>query len=123
MMSKNVVDIVVVRQNIESGRLATKINMFGSVLLEDTMTCEAVKIMQLPDNFSFHKKGKWVPVDIYTCSDIDRCTETTHGYECSECGCSSLEKTSWCPDCGADMRDSNKADTISKRFKELVDSL
>ena len=102
------IDIMNIKKEIERGRLAAKINMFGSILLEDTMTCEAVKLMQMPEGWSFHTKGEWQPTTVYTSNNLDNCTQGVDGWECSECGYSTLERTSWCADCGADMRESIK---------------
>jgi hypothetical protein len=117
------IDIMDIKQKLESGKFAVKINMFGSVLLEDTQTCEAIQLMQLPEGYSFHHKGKWRSTSIYMNSAVEHCTECNDGWECSECGYTTAERSDWCPDCGADMRDSNRASIISKNFKELVAKL
>lgn len=116
------VDIMDIKQKLESGRFAAKINMFNSVVLEDTQTCEAIRIMQLPEGYCFRPKARWEPVFVYTSRSIDHPMEGYNGWVCSECGWTTDERHDYCV-CGADMRESNKAKEVSKRFKELVDSL
>jgi hypothetical protein len=116
------IDIVDIKQKIASGRFAVKMNMLGGILLEDTQTCEAVKIMQLPDTYSFHKQGKWNPVWEYTSTSIDHPMEGREAWSCSECGWTTDEKHDYCV-CGADMRESNRANKVSEQFKKLVDKL
>lgn len=101
------VDIVLVKQQVDNGKLATKIDMFDNILLEDLMAGEAVKIGKLPEGYSFHPKGTWEPTGIYTSSDINHCTEWLEGWECSECGRTTTDKYDWCT-CGADMRDNKE---------------
>ena len=113
------VDIMDVRVKLASGRFATKVNMFGTVLLEDTQTCEAIKLMQLPEGYSFHEKGEWEPILIHTYNGIDNYMEAKEGYACYKCGHTAYEKHDWCV-CGADMRESKK---LSRDFKEFVESL
>lgn len=97
------IDIMDIKSLISSGRFAVKIDMFKSILLEDTQTCEAIKLMQLPEGFSFHEKGKWWPTSIYTSKHMDHHTECVDGWQCSVCGNTVEERTAWCT-CGADMR-------------------
>ena len=113
------VDIIEIKKNIATGRLVTKINMFGNILLEDTMTCEAVKIMTLPEGYSFRPKGKWEPLFIYTSHNINHPMESHEGWTCSECGWTADEKHDYCV-CGADMRESNRP---SKELQELLETL
>ncbi len=97
------IDIVDIKQKIDSGRFAIKINTFGSVLLEDTLTCEAIQLMQLPEGYSFHERGEWLPTVMYPNSNLDSRTKSVDGWECSVCGNTTSDKTDWCT-CGADMR-------------------
>ena len=113
------IDIVDVRAGIASGRLAVKINSLGNILLEDTLTCEAIKLMQLPEGYSFHEKGKWEPCYIYTYNEVENYMKGHEGWSCSICGEHSDERHDWCT-CGADMRESKK---LSKEFKELLETL
>lgn len=113
------IDIVDIKQNITSGRFAVKINSLGSILLEDTLTCEAIKLMQLPEGYSFHEKGAWEPCFVYTKNDVDNPMKGHEGWACSICGEHSDERHDWCA-CGADMRESKK---LSKEFKEFIETL
>ena len=97
------VDIMDIKQKIASGRFAVKINTFGSILLEDTITCEAIQLMQLPEGYSFHETGTWEPEFIFTSHDINHPMEGHDGWVCSVCGSTVEEKYDWCH-CGADMR-------------------
>jgi hypothetical protein len=105
--TKNV-DIVDIKSLIQSGRFAVKLNSLGDILLEDTLTCEAVKLMQLPDTYSFHRKGTWQHNFIYTGTTLTDCTNGHDAWECSICGEPFDERHDWCT-CGADMREDNKA--------------
>lgn len=100
-------DIVAIKEKVSAGTFAVKVNPFGSVLLEDTRTGEAVKLMQLPDGYSFHEKGVWEPCFIYTYNEVDNYMRGHDGWSCSVCGERSDERHDWCT-CGADMRESNK---------------
>lgn len=113
------VDIMDIKPHLTSGRFAAKINTLNSVLLEDTQTCEAIKVMQLPDTFSFHEEGKWLPTYRYTSCSMDYPMEGHEAWECSVCGWVTDEKYDWCT-CGADMR---KYKVPSKKFKEFVATL
>ena len=97
------IDLVDIKQEITSGRFAVKINSLGNILLEDTLTCEAVKLMTLPEGYSFHEKGEWQPTFITTSYSINNCLAGEEGWECSVCGWKTDEKHDWCT-CGADMR-------------------
>ena len=110
MTKSRYIDIVDIKALIKSGRFAVKLNSLGGLLLEDTQTCESIKLMQLPDTYSFHKKGKWNPDWEYTSTSIDHPMEGRDAWSCSECGWTTDERHSWCT-CGADMRKAN-------RFKE-----
>jgi hypothetical protein len=112
-------DIMTVKAKLDSGRFATKMNSFGSILLEDTQTCEAIKLMQLPEGYSFHEKGKWVPVWEYTSRSIDHPMEGHDAWSCSECGWVTDERHDWCI-CGADMRESNKMTVMTKEKLEAL---
>jgi hypothetical protein len=101
------VDIMDIKANIDSGRLAVKLNMFNNLLLEDTQTCEAIRLMQLPEGYSFHEKGKWHPAYVYTSNSVAQPMHGEEGWECSVCGWTTTEKYDWCT-CGADMRESRK---------------
>jgi hypothetical protein len=113
------IDIVDIKQKIASGRFAVKLNMLGGILLEDTQTCEAVKIMQLPDTYSFHKQGKWNPVWEYTSTSIDHPMEGREAWSCSECGWTTDERHDWCT-CGADMRASKKHNAELQELLEVL---
>ena len=113
------IDIVDIKQNIALGRFAVKMNTLGDILLEDTQTCEAVKIMQLPEGYSFHEKGKWNPVWEYTSKSIDHPMEGLEAWSCSECGWTTDERHNWCV-CGADMRTSGK---LNKELQKWLDTL
>lgn len=113
------VDIVAIKAKLDSGKFKAKINPLGGVLLEDTVSGEAIKIMQLPEGYSFHEKGKWEPCFIYTYNELDNYMKGHEGWACSVCGERSDERYDWCT-CGADMRESKKP---SKELKELLDTL
>lgn len=116
------IDIMDIRQKLLSGRFAAKINSFNTLLLEDTLTCETVKLMSLPQCYSLHEKGTWEPQFIYTNNHVDTYMQGKEGWACSVCGWVTDEKHDWCT-CGADMRESNKVTKISNEFKEFVDTL
>lgn len=88
MSNLKCVDIVLVKQQVDSGKLATKIDRFGNILLEDTIAGEAVKIGKLPDGYSFRAKSSW-----------------NYDGTCRNCGKHVLANyTAYCPSCGADMK-------------------
>jgi hypothetical protein len=125
MTTKRVIcslDILNIKLMLDSGRFRAKINEFGSVLLEDTISCEAIQIMQLPEEYSFHAKGKWLPSYVYTSHCIDSPMKGEDGWCCSECGYVAFDRSDWCPDCGADMRD-YKNKKLSKELEELLGEL
>ena len=97
------VDIVLVKSQVDNGRLTTKVDALGNIYLEDIFAGEAVKIGQLPSTYSFHPKGRWESEFIYTSRSIDHPMEGHEGWACSECGWTTDEKHDWCV-CGADMR-------------------
>lgn len=101
------IDLVDIKQKVNSGRFAAKINMLGNILLEDTQTCEAIQIMKLPEGYSFHEKGEWEPQFIYDSNHIDNLMQGREGWACSICGWVTTEKYDWCT-CGADMRESSR---------------
>ena len=111
------IDIVLVKQQVASGRLNTKLDAFGHIYLEDAITGEAVKIGSLPDNYSFHPTGKWEPQFIYTYNQVDNYMQGHNGWACSECGWVTDDKHDWCT-CGADMRESSKAHSLKKEMVE-----
>jgi hypothetical protein len=113
------IDIIDIKVKLGSGRLATKINSLGGILLEDTQTCETIKLMQLPEGYSFHEKGKWNPVWEYTSKSIDHPMEGREAWSCSECGWTTDERHNWCT-CGADMRNSKKP---NKELQDLLEVL
>jgi hypothetical protein len=113
------IDIVDIKKNIKSGRFAAKINSFGSIILEDTQTCEDIQLMQLPEGYTFHEKGKWEPIWEYTSRSIDHPMEGREAYACSVCGWTTDEKHDWCT-CGADMRESNRMSTMTKEKVEAL---
>lgn len=102
-MKKSSIDIMDIKQMLTSGRFAAKINTFGNILLEDTLTCESIKLMAMPTGYSFHDKGTWEPQFIYTYNQVDNYMQGHDGWACSECGWVTDEKHDWCI-CGADMR-------------------
>lgn len=119
------VDIVLVKQQVDNGRLKTKLDAFGNIYLEDTLAGEAVKIGKLPEGYTFRPeqkavKGHWEPVDVYPYNSLELCTRVEDGWMCSECGYIVSEKQDWCSGCGTDMRESKK---ISKEFQEFLDTL
>ena len=74
-------------------------------LMEEAYFCG---IEQLADHLISHgvvvrKKGEWKPRFIYTGKRFDSCTQGVEGWECSNCGYTTLEKFDFCT-CGADMR-------------------
>ena len=87
-------DIIDIKLMLDSGRYKTKINMFDMILLEDTLSCEAIKLMQLPEGYSFHTKGVW-----------NEAEKGRSNWVCSICGRATSIRTDWCT-CGADMRES-----------------
>ena len=97
------VDIVLVKAQVDSGKLCTKIDMFDNILLEDQVAGEAVKIGKLPSVYSFHPKGTWKREFVYTSNSIDHPMQGEDRWICSECGWDTDEKHDWCT-CGADMR-------------------
>jgi hypothetical protein len=97
------IDLVDIKQKIASGRFAVKINSLGNILLEDTLTCEAIKLMTMPEGYSFHEKCEWHPVYVHTSNSVAQPMLGEEGWECSVCGEHTLEKHDWCT-CGADMR-------------------
>ena len=121
------VDIVSVKSQVNSGRLKTKLDAFGNIYLEDTLSCEAVKIGKLPTGHTFREephvserwKGEWLPCFIYTSNSIDNPMQGEDGWACSKCGWTTFERYDWCT-CGADMRASKKP---SKEFMEYVETL
>ena len=115
-------DIMDIRQKLHSGRFAAKINSFNMLLLEDTLTCETIKLMQLPEGYAFHEKGTWKPIFIYSSRGMDNPMVGKEGWVCSACGWTTDERHNYCV-CGADMRESNRVHKVSKQFKELVDKL
>ena len=121
------VDIVLVKAQVDNGKLKTKLDPFGNIYLEDTLAGEAVKIGKIPDNSAFipttHRntwKAEWLPdyeTFVYDSGYESEPIQT--GWRCSRCGKDSFEKTDWCI-CGADMRESKKP---SKQLQELLDVL
>lgn len=124
MRYKIPIDLVALKAGLKSGKLATKINtLFDTILIEDTESGEAVEIMQIPEGYSFHKKGKWSPIWEYTSISIDRPMEGREAWSCSECGWTTDERHDWCV-CGADMRESNKISSMTKKaVEELLENL
>ena len=119
------VDIVLVKKQVDNGRLKTKLDAFGNIYLEDILAGEAVKIGKLPEGYTFRPeqkviKGHWIPAEIYRYSNIEQFTRSEPGWECSECGHTVSEKQDWCSGCGTDMRESKKP---SKEFLELLEEL
>ena len=118
------IDLVALKSGLTSGKLATKIHtLFNTVLIEDTESGEAVEIMHIPEGYSFHEKGKWEPILIHTYNGIDNYMEAKEGYSCSQCGWTTNERHDWCI-CGADMRESNKMSSMTKKaVEELLKQL
>jgi hypothetical protein len=98
-----VVDIIDVKTALGCGELTTKINRFGSILLEDLKSGEAIIIGKLPDNYSFHPMATWHPTTIHDYDNSDGSVKSREGYVCSNCGRTAYERYDWC-NCGADMR-------------------
>lgn len=123
MSSLKYVDIVLVKQQVDSGRLKTKLDAFGNIYLEDTLSGEAVKIGALIEGYAFqptpsvkeHWKAQWKPCFIYKSNSIDNPLAGDYGWECSKCGKTAFEKTDWCT-CGCNMRESNK-ETLSNEAR------
>ena len=121
------VDIVLVKAQLDSGRLCTKIDVFGNIYLEDTLAGEAVKIGKLPNGYVLKPEpkvderwhGKWEPVLMHNPGSDGILGLAQEAYSCSGCGKVVQERQDWC-NCGADMRESKKP---SKEFKEFVDTL
>ena len=124
MKYKIPIDLVALKAGLNSGKLATKINtLFDTVLIEDTESGEAVEIMHIPEGYSFHEKGKWQPTWEYTSRDINRPMEGHSAWCCSQCGWTTDERHEWCV-CGADMRESNKMSSMTKKLvEELLQQL
>ena len=120
MIHKTPIDLVVLKAGLKSGKFTTKINtLFNTVLIEDTISGEAVEIMQLPECYSFHEKGKWSPIWEYTSRSIDHPMEGHEAWSCSVCGWTTDEKYDWCT-CGADMRESNHMSAMTKEKLEAL---
>lgn len=124
MKYKIPIDLVALKAGLKSGKLATKINtLFDTVLIEDTESGESVEIMKIPEGYSFHEKGKWTLIWEYTSSNIDHLMEGREAWSCSECGWTTDERHDWCV-CGADMRESNKMSSMTKKaVEELLKQL
>ena len=109
------VDIVLVKSNVDSGKLKTKVDRFGNIYLEDTVAGEAVKIGTIPENSVFIPyanvntwKAEWLPDYETFVHDSGYESEPIQtGWKCSRCGRDTTERTDWCS-CGADMRERNK---------------
>ena len=59
-------------------------------------------IWELPSVTPTRPTGHWI-------ADVDRCGDivtTVNGYRCSECCAFNADKDDYCPNCGADMRES-----------------
>lgn len=70
--------------------------------------CEAAKVDYLLANgVVVREKGEWKPCFIYTGRRFDSCTQGVEGWECSNCGYTTLQKFDFCI-CGADMRKENQ---------------
>lgn len=124
MRHKIPIDLIELKAGLKSGKLATKINtLFDTILIEDTGSGEAVEIMHIPEGYSFHEKGKWNPIWEYTSTSIDRPMEGREAWCCSECAWTTDERHDWCV-CGADMRESNKMSSMTKKaVEELLKQL
>jgi hypothetical protein len=105
------IDIVLVKANVDNGRIKTTLDSFGNIYLEDIVAGEAVKIGEIPEGSVFitstHKntwKAEWLPnYDTFVNENGYESTPVLIGWKCSRCGKDSFEKTDWCT-CGADMR-------------------
>jgi hypothetical protein len=105
------VDIVLVKQQVDAGRLRTKVDMFGNIYLEDTIAGESVKIGAIPEGSIFisdtHKntwKAEWLPdYDTFVNDNGYESEPIQISWMCSRCGKASFVRTDWCT-CGADMR-------------------
>ena len=75
------------------------IAMLGE-MIDDSPTIDAVPVV----------RGKWIPDYDYTEYDFDGCTPLPEprkfqdGWQCSLCGQYEPSETNFCPNCGADMR-------------------
>ena len=103
------VDIVSVKANVDNGRLKTKLDAFGNIYFEDVIAGESVKIGKLPDGYTFRPEPKivkayWQSTEVYPYSDIEKCTISEEGWECSKCGYTTTTRHDWCCGCGAHMR-------------------
>lgn len=124
MKYKVPIDLVALKAGLESGKFIVEVNrIFNTILIEDVTSGEAVKIMDIPEGYSFHKKGKWNPVWEYTSTSINHPMEGREAWSCSECAWITDEKHDWCI-CGADMRESNKMSAMTKKaVEELLKNL
>ena len=66
--------------------------------VEDLCPCFADR-----SRYVVREKGEWKPCFVYTGRRFDSCTQGVEGWECSNCGYTTLEKFDFCT-CGADMR-------------------
>lgn len=64
----------------------------------DVSTIQAIE-MGIEALSADREKGEWI-YNEFTPDPYN----TNHSFKCSECGCVILEKTKFCPNCGADMR-------------------
>lgn len=123
MKYKIYLDPIAIKASIDGGRLDTKIDGLGGIYIEDRIAGEAVKIGQLPSEYSFHSKGHWKPEFVYTSHSIEHPMQGEERWVCSECGWDTDEKHDWCV-CGADMRESNKVSSMTKKaVEELLKQL
>lgn len=53
------IDVIDIKQKVDSGRLRVKLNQMGDVLMEDTETGEAVKIWTLPQPLKGEVRTYW----------------------------------------------------------------
>ncbi len=113
------IDIMDIKANFKSGRFAVKVDSLRNVLLEDTQTCEAIKIMRLPETFSHHDTGEWLTDFIYSSRSVDNPMAGKEGWRCSKCGWTTDEKYDWCT-CGADMR---KFKSARKELEKLLEEI
>ena len=74
------VDIVLVKSQVDDGKLTTKVDALGNIYLEDTFAGEAVKIGKLPECYFFHTSGKWEPIRV-----LHDNAEYSEEWFCSNC--------------------------------------
>ena len=93
------IDIVLVKAQVDAGRLKTTLDRFGNIYLEDTIAGEAVKIGAVPEGSVFIPnthgntwKAEWLPDYETFVNDNGYESDERHSFEtcanalCSICG-------------------------------------